>query len=630
MLETLRRGATGWVAKILLSVLVLSFAIWGIADTFRKIGHSYLAKVGGKQLQPEDYQSELRLLINNISAQARRRITPEEAHQYGLDTRALSQLIGKSAIDEHAQAMGLTLSDATLADAITKDPGFKGIDGKFSRTDFDQALRQMGFSERGYLAVRRHEDLREALTQALTQATVVPQAYIDMTHAYREETRSIEHFTIDADKSVQVPEPDDAAVKAAYEQSKARYMTPEYRALNVLVLSPDTIKARMQVSDEEIKAAYDAEPDRYDIPEKRYVLQIPFKDKTAAAAARDAIAKGKSFEDAAKDAGAKPTDIDLGVLTKKQIIDPKIADAAFALQKDAVSDPVEGRFTTVLLKVTSIEAGTKKTLEEVKGDIKDRLAADKAQGEVQKIYKNIDDLRAAQKSLPETGKALDLPAYEIAAVSRDNKAPDGKTALDMKDAAKVIAAGFDGQVGVEHDVVELTDGGFAWVDVKGVTPPQQKPLDAVSADLKKQIVETERRKAIAEFAGKLVDRLNKGEAIADVAKDAGGSVETAAKITRDTLPQGLPKPAVTQAFVLAKDKAGSSDSADGKSRVVFKVVDITAAAPATEADRARLAKELKGEAERDVLATYVTSLEERFGVSIDEAVLKRTLGTDRQ
>lgn len=630
MLDTLRRGATGWVAKILLSVLVLSFAIWGIADTFRTIGHSYLAKVGTKKLMPEDYQQELRNVLNAISAQARRRITPEEARQFGLDSRALTQLIGKTAIDQHAEKLRLTLSDQTVADQVKNDPAFKGLDGKFSKIDFDNALHSLGLSERGYLSVRRAEDLREMLTSSLTSATVVAKPMIDLVNAYREETRSLEHFTIDPAKVRAPAAPDDEAIKKAYEGAKSRYMTPEYRSLAALVLSMDSVKSRMKVADDEVKAAFDADPEHYNTPERRQILQIAFKDKAAAEAAKAELAKGKSFADVAKEAGAKETDINLGVLTKKQIIDPKIANAAFALAKDAVSDVVQGRFATVLLKVTEITSGTTKTLADVKDQIKDSLARDKAQAEIQKIYKHVDDARAAQRSLVDTGKELNLPAFDVAAVSKDNKTPDGKTAIDSAESAKIVAAGFEAQVGVEHDVVELGDGGYAWVDVKGITPPQQKPLESVREEIKTQLIEAEKRKALADLAAKLVERASKGEAMATLAAEAGGKLDTALKITRDTLPQGMSKPAVTQAFALPKDRAGSSDSADNKSRVVFKVTDIVAAPPPTKEQSDRLAKELQGEAERDILATYVASLEERFGVSIDETVLKRTLGTDRQ
>ena len=111
-----------------------------------------------------------------------------------------------------------------------------------------------------------------------------------------------------------------------------------------------------------------------------------------------------------------------------------------------------------------------------------------------------------------------------------------------------------------------------------------------------------------------------------VAAEAGGKVETALKITRETLPQGLPKNAVTQAFALPKGRAGTTDSTDGKSRVVFKVLEITQAPAATKEQSDKIAAELAKEQQNDVIATFVAGLQEKFGVQVDEKNLKRVFG----
>lgn len=629
MLDTLRRASTGWLSKMLFSLLVLAFAVWGIPHDFLSFGNRWVAKVGSVEIGPDRFQNEFRDELNAISNQVGRRITPEEAKRFGLDSRVLSQIVGKTALDEQSRALNLRISEATLADGVRRDPNFKGIDGKFSKTDFDNLLRQLGLTERGFFNIRRSDEQRAMQTGALTASNAVPKAVIDLVHGYRQEARNVEHVTIDADKAVTVPEPDEAKLKEAYEKAKSRYMTPEMRKLAVLSLPLEVVKKRMSVTDDEIKAAYEADADRYNTPERRRILQIAFKDKAAAEAAKQAIASGKKFEDVAKEAGAKPTDIDLGLLTKKQIIDPKIADAAFALAKDGVSGVVEGRFATVLLKAAAIEAGVVKKLEDVKSEVKDRIAKDKAQGEIQKLHDKVDDARSGQKSLQDTAKLLDLPFIDVAAVSRENKTPDGKTAIDSAEGDIIAQAGFDGKVGVERDAVELPDGGYAWIDVLGVTEPKQKSFEDVRGEVKTAWLDAERKRLLSELASKLVERLNAGEAMDKIAVDARGKVETALKITRETLPQGLSKNAVTQAFALPKGRAGTTDSADNKSRVVFRVTDIIPAAEATKEQADKIAAELDKQATGDIVSTYVTGLQDRLGVRIDETNLKRVMGADR-
>ncbi|MEQ1710821.1 MAG: SurA N-terminal domain-containing protein [Hyphomicrobium sp.] len=614
MMEALRRSAQGWVAKILFFFLIASFAVWGIADVFTGFNRGSLAKVGPTAITANEFQQAFQNELNQISAQAGRRITPEQGRQFGLDTRALTRLIGSAAIEAHASQMRLGLSDEALVAEVQKEPGFQGIDGKFSRVAFESYLRQIGLSERAFFSLKRKDEVRDQIIGAMSSALAVPQPLLDVLHAYNDETRVIEHITIDAAKAVKIAEPDDARLKETYEAAKAQFMTPEYRRLAVLMLSVDAQKAKVQVTDDEIKAEFEKDRDSYSRVERRRIEQINFKDKAAA--------------DAAKDAGAKDTDIKLGLVTRKDLIDPKIADAAFALEKDKVSAVIEGRFASVLVRVTEIQAGKEATLDEVKDRVRDKLAAAKARADANKLHDGVDDNRAAGKSLKDISAALGIPLIEVAAADRTNKTPDGKPAIEGIDGEKIMRAGFDAQIGVERDPVELGDGGYAWVDLVSNTPAAQKPFDTVAAEVKALFMDKERRKALAELGGKLVERVKSGTSLAAIALEVGGKVESTPPITRKVSPQGLTQPAVTQAFILTQGAAGTTDTADGKSRILFRLAEIRPAPAATKEQREALAGELKAQMQGDAVSSYVAALQDRLGVTINQAELRRVTGAD--
>lgn len=630
MLDALRRGATGWVAKALLSVLILSFAVWGVADVFTGYGRGALATVGNVTITPEEYQQSYQQQLNAISYQAGRRLTPEQARSLGLDTRVLTQLVGSAAVESHAAKLDLALSDKAVAESLQRDAAFKGPDGKFSRAKLENVMQQLGVSERGLIALRRKDDLREQITGALETAIVVPKVVVDVQHAYREETRTIEHVTLDADKLVKLTEPDEEKLKATYEQGKAQFMTPELRKLAALILDIGQLSKAIEVPEAEIKAAYEQEKDSYDTPEKRRVQQVAFADKAAAEAARKAIEGGQSFADAAKEAGAKETDIDLGLLQKRQMIDPKIADAAFSLEKDKVSPVIEGRFATVLLRVTAIEPGVTRSFADVKDQVRDKLARERALAEMQKRHDEVDDGRAAGRPLAEIGKGLGLDYIEIEAVDQDNKTPDGKTGLDSPHAASIVASGFAGAVGLEQAPIELGDGGAAWVDVLAVTAPKQKPFEEVKDAVKALWTENERRRQLNEAASGFAERVRKGEPMAKIAEEAAGKLVTTLPVTRATVPEGLTKPAIAQAFALPAGGVGTTDSADGRSRIVFRVVDIKQAPEPTKEQTAALAKELGEEMRDDVMSEYVGALKRSLGVTINEEAFRRLTGAGNE
>ena len=630
MLDAMRRGAVNWLAKILLGLLIIAFAIWGVADVFRGYGRGTVARVGSIEISTDDYRTAYQNELESISRRFGRRLTAEQAKLLGVEQRALSRLMGAAAIDNHARELRLSLSEQGIIDLIRDDPAFHGPNGQFSRTAFQAYLRQNGASEGRYLYERRKEEVRDQVTDTLLGGAAAPQLMLDLLHRYRDETRIIAYFTPDYDKLVKVAEPDETKLREFYEQNKRQYQTPELRKINALLLTRDAIKARTSVTDDEVKAAYDSTKEKYNIPEKRRIQQLAFPDKAAAEKAYAELAKAKNFKEAVTKLGFKESDIDLGLVARKDLIDTKIAEAAFALKKDELSKPVEGQFALVLLRVGEIVPGKQKTFDEVKAEIKDKLADEHAAQEIQGLHEKVENDRSAGKPLKEVGEQFKLLYREIAAIDRAGNGPDGKPLADLPQATKVAQAAFAGAQGLEAEATELEDGGYGWIDVVGVTPEKQKPFEDVTAEVKTAYMDGERRKEVAALAAKLAERLNAGETLEAIAKEASGKIEKTNPITRNTSPPGLTQNAVQLAFTLSKGAATSALTADSKARTILRVVDIIPAPAATAEQMERLRAELNRQMQTDFLAEYVAGLQARYGVSINETALKQTLGTERE
>ena len=626
MLEMIRKGANSWAAKILLGLVALSFVYWGAERRSGPSGASSLATVGGTAITQTEFQRAYDTEINNLSQRAQRRVTAEEARAYGIDRRVLSRLVGQAAIDNQAKQLGLALSDETIAESLKRDPNFKGFDGKFDRAGFDNLLRNLGLSERGFIALKRQDDVRDQLTSAILAATVTPKPIVDAVYNWTEETRVIEHMTLDAGK-VTVAEPDAVKLKETYEGNKSQFMAPETRKLQILLLSVDELKKDVPVSDADIAASYEQSKDLYTTPELRRVQQIPFKTKEAAAAAKAAIDGGKNFMAVAEENGLKESDVEIGLVNKKGIIDPRIATAAFALERDKVSDVVEGRLTTVLLRVPEIKGGKLSTLDEVKDRVRDKLARAKAKDDLQKLRDSADDMRNAAKSDKEIADALKLKLVEVASTTSANKDPDGKTAFEHPDAKALIAAGFDSKSGGDREPVDLADGGYGWVTTLAPTPARQRPFEEVEAGVKSLYMTLERRRLVQELASKLIERLNKGEAFDAIATELSGKVEKTLAMTRTTLPQGLTDAAVKQAFALPQGRAGAAETADRKSRTVFVVTEVKAPAPPAKDQTGRLAQEIGQQIQIDTIDAYVTALQDAAGVKINDNEFRRLTGS---
>src|SRR5690606_19066658 len=159
-----------------------------------------------------------------------------------------------------------------------------------------------------------------------------------------------------------------------------------------------------------------------------------------------------------------------------------------------------------------------------------------------------------------------------------------------------------------------------------VTEARQRSFEEAEADVAALWREQEMRRLLSELGSKLAERASQGESMEALAQEVGGKLETARNVKRLGGAPGLPDGAVGQAFITPQGGTGSAETRDGKSRVVFKVTEVIPAPPASPEELSQLKTELNRQLESDVLTGYLTALQDRIGVSINEAAYRRAVG----
>ncbi|MEZ5907380.1 MAG: SurA N-terminal domain-containing protein [Hyphomicrobiaceae bacterium] len=635
MLDSIRNGLRSIFVKALFALLILSFAVWGIPDFTRGVGSNAVATVGKTEISAEEFQQAVQRQLNALSVQIGRRLTMEQAVAFGVTQGVLSRLIAGAAMNSHAGALGLRISDTSLAEDIRNDPSFAGPDGKFDRAVYNARLRQFGLSEAGFVARAREEEVRQQLSTAIESGIAAPTSLVDTVHKFTEETRVLAYLTLDAQKLVTPKPPTEAELKAHFDANKARYKTPEFRKVAVLLASAAALTKLVPVTEQEIKDAYEATKAEYGTPEKRQIEQLVFTDRAAADAAYKDLKAGKSFADVGKALGRTEKDMALGLVTKSAMVDKKVAETAFKMAKDAVSPPIAGDFATVIVRVTAIEPGKQKTLDEVKDTVRAKLAKERAQQEAVGMHGKVEDERAAGKTLKEVAAKFGLSYIEVAETDMQGKTSAGAPALAPgaiapQNLAAVLASAFGGKQGVEGEAIDLPDGGYAWVDVMNVVASKEKPFDAVKAQIVTELSTAARSKGIREYADKMLERIKKGTTLEAIAKEVGGTLGTTKPIKRTAQDPALSRAAIGRGFTLAKGEHAVAESPDGKSRQIVKVVDVKSPEPLTKEGRDRLAGVLRRQLGGDLMGSYLAGLQAQFGVSVNSAALRRAVGQTQQ
>ena len=459
----------------------------------------------------------------------------------------------------------------------------------------------------------------------------MPKPLLEAYNRYLNEQRTIAYFTLAASAAGAIDTPSEDDLKTFYEDHKTLFLAPEFRKVAVLAVTPQTAAAKIVIPEEEVKAKYDAQPGNYAVPERRTVEIIPFKSKEAAEAADAQLGAGKSFDDVAKAAGFQASDIGLGSVSKKELgekfdANPAILDAAFSLKKGKASKPIDGPLSWVIVRVDEIVPGKEESFDTVKAGIRESLVKLKGTEESGKLIKQLEEERAAGLSLQDIAKKMNLPVEDVTLGHRGDGLDGKPVQLASVPVAMVADAAFKSEPGVENEALRLQGGGYAWYDVEDVVKARQKPFEEVKADVEASWRKDQVRTKLTAKARELVERLNHGDKIADVAKSSGATVKTTQPMKREGTEPGLPQSAMAQAFSLAENGAASAQGGDGEFRVVLQVTKVTEPGPLSEMQSKTLEQRLAAQIAEDNFAQYLTGVEKVAGVTIDRKNLAAAIG----
>jgi peptidyl-prolyl cis-trans isomerase D len=624
----MRKISQSWIGRAILSVLfgllIISFVIWGVGDMFRGFVPDKVAEVGGQSITAQQYQSSLQTVMFRIQSRTHRNLTNAQAHELGLDRQVLGNLIADAALDVRATSLGMAISEATIVAAVRSDPSLQDASGQFNPALFDQALRDSGLTERGFFVSQSRAYMRQQIETPLIDGLAAPKPLVDLLARVEAQTRAIDYVALSPSAAGDIPAPADDALKAYFDDRKAEYRAPEYRALEILLVDPNTLANPADVSDDDAKADYDKVRDaRFATPEKRKLRQIVFPDQASADDAEAKIKAGASFDDIVKARNLKASDVDLGETTKAAMFDQTIADAAFALPQDSVSEVVKGQFGPAIVRVVGVTPGSAKTFDEVKDTLKKEIAAERVAGQVQTIHDKIEDARVSGKTLAEAAKSVGFEARSIASV--DAQGQDEKGAkLDLPDQAELVAAAYASDVGVDDAPLQTNSRGWLWFDVTKVDPARDRTFDEVKDQVEKQWRAEAVAKALTAKSDDMVKQLEGGATLESLAQGAGLEAKSAADLRRSG-GAGLAPSLVNAVFTAPAGGAGSAATPDG--RVVFKVT--ADATPPTKFDDPAvkaIATQLTEGMQTSILAQFVSALERELGVQIHQNVLQTASG----
>jgi peptidyl-prolyl cis-trans isomerase D len=614
MLESLRNASKGWVAGILIFVLVGSFGFWGIQDWINVSTAPRIATVGDAEISPDQFRREFASYIAKFERETKQSLSTTEAKALNFDRVALDELLTREALLAKAKAMGLSFTDGQILDVLRENigDGRGGIDGQRL-----QAILQQGqFTEAQFFDLVRADTLRSQMLRTITGGTTLPPGLERALHKFRLERRVAEYIVLEPAQAGDIKDPDEAQLKKFYEaNAKQRYSAPEYRAFTFVTAKTEDVAAGIKVTEEEITSAYERARRFFETPEKRKIEQIKFKTEAAARAAKAKLDGGQTFEAVALAEGFKPEDIKLGEVAKT---DTTIPPLAFELPVNKISDPVKGAFGWMILRVLSITPGTSKPIAEAREEIRKRFVEDRSKDALSELVNRLEDEIGGGKTIEEAAAATTLKAVKIVASDADGKDVAGQAVAGLP-GGDFLAQVFAHDVGADSEISETAEGVRYVFRVDKVTPTAKKPFEQVRAQALSDWRADELQTRLTKLAEELVKKGNAGQSIESLASSLGLQVRKTDPLDRNPRHAVLGPDAVVSLGEVRVGKFFTGTTTEGQGHVVGRLANVSFVEEVDEdPTRRQYANTLRQVFAEDYVDQFSKAVRAEVGVKVDE------------
>ncbi|WP_462154196.1 SurA N-terminal domain-containing protein [Pseudoalteromonas piscicida] len=569
MLEKIREGSQGPAAKIVLGLVILSFALAGIGGYLGQTTEQPVAEVNGVKISQTKFSraySNERARLEQQFGEYFAQIAADPNYMAQIRQGVVDQLVQQELQTQLAKELGLRVSDEQVKKAIVEMPYFQ-IGGEFSNDRYLQVIRQMNFQPDSFREYLRDEMTRAQLISAVAGTDFVLKNELQQSIALQQQTRAIDYAVLSKELVKDEVSVSDEEVQNYYDLNQTQFQAPELVAVNYIELKAEDLAPAEPVTEEALKTYYEEQKNQYLEPERRRVSHILVDASEDAEAAKqkadEILAELNNGADFAVVAEEKSDDVVSAELggdldwIERDMMDPAFEDAAFALAEVGdVSEVVESEFGFHIIKLTDIQRQQAQSFEDVKDDLRAELEkAAKIDAFYQKQTRVAELAFEMADSLQDAAEAAGVEIKSTELVSR-NALPEP---LNSPAISNTIFTPELLEDRVNSEVLEVAPEHIVVVRVAEHKAAATKPLEDVSAQIKTQLSNEKASTLIAEKAQSLYEQLQSGSTLAEIAKAQSIEVKSVTELKRRSY--DVPPAIAAEAFKLPQPGVAETESA---------------------------------------------------------------------
>lgn len=525
MLEKIREGSQGVIAKSILVLVILSFAFTGVSSYLGSSTEPSAATVNGEEISKsaleQAYQSE-RARLEQQLGEMYEALASNESYLASVRQSVLERLVADKLIDQTAADLGLTVSDQQIKNAIMNEPAFQ-VDGQFDNDRYLALIRQLGYQANSFRDMMRTDMTRRQLVVSLVGSEFVLPGETNYLAQIQGQTRDIRYHVVDATPLLEQVTVSDEELNTYYQANQNQFVRPETVSLDYIELNVSDMLTGISISDEEAQTYYDENKVQYLQPEKRlagHILVNLGDDEAAAQVKAEAIyAKLEAGEDFAELAKTDSDDTFSGEQGgqldwfEQGVMEQAFDTALFALDKGQYSPVIKTSFGYHIVKLLDVQSGSTSPFSDVKEKIVAQLMNKKAVDQFYGLQQRLADVSyEVPDTLTEASKEVGVPVKTSPVFSRDN-------AREPFASPEVLKAAFSNTVlfdGMNSDVIELGPNHVIVVRVNAHTAAGTLSLEEVKVAIVDRLKQDKANELARESAQTMMAEIKGGDTSAEL------------------------------------------------------------------------------------------------------------------
>ncbi len=534
MLLSIRDRARGWVAWLIVGLISVPFALWGLHSYFTGPDEQVVAEVGGEEITEARYRQAYQMRVQELREAWGDQFPSELLDDQRFHESVLESVVAQTLLRQFIEDQGFAVADSHLAQNIRSIQAFHD-NGGFSEQRYQQLARMQYGSVSAFENEMRGSLLNEQLSSGIGDTALVSERELVLLIGLRHQVREFEYLRVAAESFTDQVDVDESALEAFYRNNQDRFRTRARLRLAYLELDPEKVAATISVDEDDLRRMYDAERHRFTTAEDRrarhILISLDNREEAQARSLAEALharlQDGEEFAELAAeysdDTMSSQEGGDLGWISRDDMV-RAFEEALFALDEGALSGPVRSRFGFHLIRLDEVRGGEVTPFEEVREQLEETYRRDRIQQDFFEMSEALADLTFDHSgSLEPAADYLDLEVRETDWFTRDGGAEG------IARHSRVVEEAFMPEVleeGLNSAPVELADGRLLVVRRLEHEPARVRDFEDVRETVERELRAEQARKMAREKGESLLAQLREGELDWAAVADAAGVAVT--------------------------------------------------------------------------------------------------------